>query len=160
MAERNELTGYADPLVARPGDTVRVMVSTSAESYESEIVRLIHGDNNPQGPGFKAERVETSVNGSYPGRHQETRMGSYALIPSDESLDRGGGLTLQAWIWPTTPELDEPQGIMSRADAGRGYRLILQAGALIFQVGHSSIITPHRNRRSTMVFCGRHLRCR
>ena len=51
MAQRRELLGYADPMVAQPGTTVQIMVTTEAERYDAEIVRLIHGDTNPAGPG-------------------------------------------------------------------------------------------------------------
>jgi N,N-dimethylformamidase len=75
MATRKELLGYAVPLVARPGDRVQFMVTTEAERFDADIVRLIHGDNDPAGPGFKVEPVETPANGSYPGRHQDTYIG-------------------------------------------------------------------------------------
>ena len=72
MAQRKELLGYTVPMVAKPGETVQIMVTTEGESYDAEIVRLIHGDNNPDGPGFKSERIESDANGTYPGRHQHT----------------------------------------------------------------------------------------
>src|SRR5207244_1144270 len=53
VTDTMRLVGYADPLVVRPGGTVRFMVSSSAGDYESEIVRLVHGDPNPAGPGMK-----------------------------------------------------------------------------------------------------------
>ncbi len=142
MSQRNELLGYAVPMVAKPGDTVQIMVTTEAESYDAEIVRLIHGDDNPAGPGFKAERIESPANRSYPGRHQETYTGSYAQIDASEALDVGAGLCIQAWIWPTTPDLSDPQGIISRTDGGRGYGLFLESGAVKLKIGASSVTTP------------------
>ena len=35
-----ELLGYADKLSARPGETVRFMVSAAADRFRAEIVRL------------------------------------------------------------------------------------------------------------------------
>lgn len=141
MAERNELLGYAVPMVAKPGDTVQIMVSTEAERYDAEIVRLIHGDTNPDGPGFKAERVESEVNGSYPGRHQETHIGSFVEVPSAPALDVSEGISIQAWIWPTTPDLDTPQGIVARHDGERGYGLFIEGGCVSLHIGTDRLAT-------------------
>ena len=55
--KRSELIGYADPMVVHPGDSIQFMVSTEFSEYEAKLVRLIHGDENPEGPGFKTEAV-------------------------------------------------------------------------------------------------------
>jgi N,N-dimethylformamidase len=128
-------------MIAKPGETVQIMVTTEAESYDAEVVRLVHGDNNPAGPGFKAERVVSDTNGTYPGRHQDTYTGSYAQIDAHSSLDTTNGLTIQAWIWPTTPDLENSQGIVSRRAKGRGYGLYVEAGAVTLTVGDQSITT-------------------
>ena len=39
MAQRNELLGYAVPMLAKPGDTIQFMVTTEAEEFDAEIVR-------------------------------------------------------------------------------------------------------------------------
>ena len=56
------LWGYADALSARPGETIRFMVSSELPEYRAQMVRLIHGDINPLGPGFKEELVDAAVN--------------------------------------------------------------------------------------------------
>lgn len=142
MAERKELLGYAVPMVAKPGDTVKIMVTAEADRYEAEVVRLIHGDDSVAGPGFKAEPIESPANRSYAGRRQQTHTGSYGRIDPDEALDGSAGLTVQAWIWPTTPELDRPQGIVSRAGGGRGYELRVEAGAVKLRIGGAEVSTP------------------
>ena len=53
------IVGYADHMSAQPGDTVKFMVSSSAPRYRADIIRLIHGDANPKGPGVKETVVET-----------------------------------------------------------------------------------------------------
>ena len=141
MAKRKELLGYAVPLVAQPGTTVQIMVTTEAERYDAEIVRLIHGDNNPAGPGFKSETIPSAVNGSYPGRHQETHTGSYGQIAPSPALDVEDGLTIQAWIWPTTPELEEAQGLVTRLADGRGFGLFVESGAVTLRLGDRKLTT-------------------
>ena len=54
------LLGYSDRLTAAPGDTIRFMVSCDAPEYESRLVRLIHGDTNPEGPGFKQVEIDSA----------------------------------------------------------------------------------------------------
>ena len=141
MTERNELLGYAVPMVAKPGETVQIMVTTEAEAYDAEILRLIHGDNNPEGPGFKAERIESPANGTYPGRHQETHTGSYAQVDPQAALGATSGVTMQAWIWPTSPEKDRSQGIVTRHEGGHGYGLYLESGAITLKIGDQSVTT-------------------
>ncbi len=56
------------------------MVSCFYPTYKADIVRLIHGDEDPRGPGFKEEVIETSVSREYSGRKQDYPMGSYVKI--------------------------------------------------------------------------------
>ena len=141
MAKRKELLGYAVPMVAKPGDTVQIMVTTEADEYDAEIVRLVHGDTNPDGPGFKSDRVETDANGTYPGRHQETHTGSYGQIETNAALDALTGFTIQGWIWPTTPDLDDDQGVVTRTSGSDGFGLYVGSGALSLRVGSKRVTT-------------------
>ena len=98
------IVGYADRFSVHPGEDVRFHVSSeNSESYEAEIVRLIHGDTNPAGPGYKEVHVPSSVSGEYPGRKQTIHAGSYVLVPDDPRL-HVSSFTLQAFIFPTTPD--------------------------------------------------------
>lgn len=72
------LLGYTDRLSVRPGDTIRFMVSCDQPSYRSQLVRVIHGDTNPAGPGFRQEVVASSIDSLRPGKHEDIRAGSYA----------------------------------------------------------------------------------
>ena len=47
------IVGYASHLRVQPGETIRFMVSSEVPRYRADIVRLIHGDANPKGPGIK-----------------------------------------------------------------------------------------------------------
>jgi len=115
---RRELIGYAGKLSIQPGEPVDFMVSSEFDEYEVEIVRLIHGDNNPDGPGLKTEAIDAAVNQKYPGRRQETHTGSYLRV--DDPPDVGHGLTLQAWIWPTTPADGRIQGVITHWSPDQG----------------------------------------
>ena len=94
--------GYTDKISVCPGETISFMVTSErGEKYDASIVRLIHGDSNPKGPGYKDEPVKTDIDGSYPGRKQEILAGSYVVVPESPHLADLGSFTVQAMIWPT-----------------------------------------------------------
>ena len=63
-----KITGYPDRIYARPGDTVKFMVSCETPlTYRADLVRIICGDDNPQGTGYKEEEIASGINGEYRG---------------------------------------------------------------------------------------------
>ena len=131
-----KIVGYSDRLSIAAGEKIRFMVSCELSTYRADIVRLIHGDTNPRGPGFKEELIETPANGEYPGRKQVIYSGSYVTV-SDSPLLRSQSFTLQAWIYPTTPQ-KRVQGILNKwsASEGVGYGLFIdQGGELALWLG-------------------------
>lgn len=96
------IVGYASQLRVQPGESISFMVSSETPRYRAEIVRLIHGDANPIGPGIKETVVETPVNGEYPGRRPELPLGSYAVVPDAAALRLVGSFSFTAWIAPTS----------------------------------------------------------
>jgi N,N-dimethylformamidase len=96
------IVGYADRLRVQPGETIKFMVSSEVPRYRADIVRLIHGDANPKGPGIKEEVVQTAANGEYAGKRQELPLGSYAIVPDNAALRVTGSFTFAAWIAPTS----------------------------------------------------------
>lgn len=120
------ITGYSDRYSACPGEELKFYVnSEKGEAYEATIVRLIHGDTNPEGPGFKEEVIKAPCNQRFAGRNQKIHGGSYVCVPYDARLDVES-FTLQAFIFPTTPEKGL-QGILSKWIEGRqsGYGLFI-----------------------------------
>jgi N,N-dimethylformamidase len=133
MTEQSEkppsmkVVGYTDRLSVQAGQRIRFMVSCEEPRYRADIVRLIHGDPNPKGPGFKEEEIETSVSKDYRGRVQKIYKGSFVAVrDSKKKLDAVRSITLLAWIYPTTP-LKGLQGILTKwaTDDGAGYGLFI-----------------------------------
>src|SRR5262245_16966829 len=118
------ILGYADRISVRPGDRLKIMVSceAGAKHYRAELVRLICGDDRPDGAGYKEQPVAHPANRSYPGRRQELHPGSYVLVPPAPALDALTSFTLEVLIWPTTPGQAQ-QTLLSRwSEAGKaGY---------------------------------------
>jgi N,N-dimethylformamidase len=125
------ILGYCDRPSAAPGETLDVFVSCADEfeTYTVDIVRLVHGDLDDRGPGFKEEVVATPANGEYPARSQATYAGSYALVGDRPELRVDGGFSVQALIWPTTPGAGR-QGIVTKwsQEDSAGWRLVIDEG--------------------------------
>ena len=63
-----ELVGYTDRMSVAPGESLSFMVSSKRPRYEARLVRLIHGDEHPDGPGFKEQELPSVLDGEYAGR--------------------------------------------------------------------------------------------
>lgn len=100
--DRIGISGYADAVSLRPGETVHIKVSTRHTEFTAELVRITHGDANPRGPGIKESVIPNAADGAYKGRDQRLRRGSYASIDHADDLNPRGSFTLTAWIAPTT----------------------------------------------------------
>ena len=121
------LVGYTDRLSAAPGDTVRFMVSSEHPRFRADLVRLIHGDESPAGPGYKEREVPSAINGEYPGRSKPIHSGSYVHVPSHPELEALASFTVTAWVFPTTPTAGL-QGLVSRwtdDPAPQGFALVI-----------------------------------
>jgi N,N-dimethylformamidase len=120
------IVGYSDKFCVAPGDTIKFYVSSyESESYGADIVRLIHGDTNPDGPGYKEEEIKSGLLDDYAGAPQDIHIGSYVIVPNDNRLNTKS-FTLQAMIFPTTPDKGV-QGIAGKwcDDDQSGYALVV-----------------------------------
>lgn len=128
------LTGYSDRWTVRPGEALTFHVHSAAPTYEAQLVRLIHGDENPLGPGFKEVEIDSPLDRSHPGAPRIIRKGSYAV--ADSPLPEGS-FTLDVWIWPTLPGPGR-QGIAGwTSGAGTALGLFLDAAGRLLCAGDS-----------------------
>ncbi len=135
------LLGYTDRLSVAPGQSIRFMVSCDHPEYDAQLVRLIHGDTNPAGPGFRQVVVPSAIDGSKPGKHEEIRSGSYVQIPLSD-VELNSAVTFFAFVQLTNPDAGE-QTIASMGNpyAGAGWVLGLSDQAtlqLVVNAGHSA----------------------
>ena len=131
------ILGYADRISAAPGECIQVMVSCKGlEQFDANLVRVIQGDINPSGPGYREESVSLNLGGPFVGRYQPINSGSYSVIDDAPAFNSQTSLGLQALIWPTLPGRGS-QIILSREDpeSGAGFRLYLDSeGAVAFEI--------------------------
>jgi N,N-dimethylformamidase len=120
------LVGYSDRWSVRRGESIRFFVSSEASRFDVQLVRLIHGDENPRGPGVKTVALPSTVNGSYGGAPQAIHTGSYVTIAPPLELCGTSGFTAVVWLQATAPERGE-QGVISQWDHGtqRGFSLFI-----------------------------------
>jgi N,N-dimethylformamidase len=125
------LTGYTDKVSAAPGERIEFKLS-SDEAFDLTLVRLIQGDATEAGPGYLEEELDASCNGCYPAQVQRTDPGSFVRVDDRGCEHPTGGLTLMAWVRPTSPG-KERQGVLTRWSAdGTGYGLELVRGVPCF----------------------------
>ncbi|MET0454216.1 MAG: N,N-dimethylformamidase beta subunit family domain-containing protein [Mycobacterium sp.] len=143
------LTGYGSKWSVEQGDTVDFHVNCDGpDTYRAELVKLIHGDTHPSGPGFKEELLDSPVNGVYPGRAKTIHAGSYGMVADRRPL-RLDGFTMQCWIWPTMPTKVDgywspgPQTIMGKWADGQGYGLFLdESGRVCLRINGQTLTAP------------------
>jgi Concanavalin A-like lectin/glucanases superfamily len=142
MAQQ-KIFGYANRISVRPGEEISFHVNCDgASEAEAQLVRLIHGDSNPVGPGHIEAEVDSPVNGRWAVKKQFTQLGSYLEVADPErKLEVAGSFSLMAFIWPTLPCHGTRQTILGRWDTlgNAGYALgINPAGHLEFWIGNGS----------------------
>ena len=76
-----KITGYPDRYSAKPGERIEFKVSLEEEdSFEAQLVRVIHGDANPRGPGLKFRHIPSEADGRHPGFMQSIDAGSFMSV--------------------------------------------------------------------------------
>ena len=120
-----KVVGYTDRLSVRAGESIDFMVSCDSPEYSVQIVRLIHGDENPRGPGLKSEDVEMTPNGIHVGRVQPLHGGSFVEFERDGPLRALRSFTLSAWIYPTAVDRGLQAILGCWSTTGPGYGLFI-----------------------------------
>src|ERR1700716_2575461 len=107
------ITGYVDRWSVRPGEEINFMIGVRGGGrYRARIARVICGDPNPQGPGYREIPVSWALEGEHDGKEQRVAKGSWIDIPL---LDLGTGerpIAFAATIWPTLIAADR-QAVLS-----------------------------------------------
>jgi N,N-dimethylformamidase len=146
------VTGYCDKLSARAGDTVNFMLSSEgAIAAEVQLVRLVHGDAHPGGPGFIEREVDAACNGNVALSHQQTSLGSYVEVADPHGhLPGSASFTVYAFVCPSRPGKNR-QAILSRWLEDSGFCFGLDAkGCLSLLLGDGSATAETCSDRALM----------
>ena len=99
--------GYASKISVKPGDEISFHVhADGTNTAEAQLVRLIHGDQHPAGPGYLEEEIKCSLDGTWEVKKQYTQVGNFLTVNDpDRKLALAGdspsaGLsTRHSWGW-------------------------------------------------------------
>ncbi len=121
-----KIVGYADQISVAPGERIRFMVSCEPDvsSYRAQFVRLLSGDTQPAGPGYRDAPVPGAPSGEYPGRRQAVHPGSFGVVAHHPLFEDLTHLSLQVSVYPTLPEARRAC-VLSKTDStlGAGFAL-------------------------------------
>ncbi|SFQ05565.1 N,N-dimethylformamidase [Amycolatopsis rubida] len=107
--------GYLDRFSFKPGDEVACRF-TSAGPVTADLVRLIHGDASPAGPGFRSEEIRAVPPVTAAGGEQPIHPGSF--LRAEEVVPAGtAAVRLSVLAWPALPAAGTPQGLLSLTTA-------------------------------------------
>jgi N,N-dimethylformamidase len=142
------LIGYCDRLSARGGERVTVHVSTDADRFDAELVRLTALADGPDtARELPCERIAgTRLSGA--GCVQQTHPGSFGWA---QAPALGPRATLVVWIWLMAPSSGRVQGVLAQRDAasGAGAALALdEAGRPCVLLGPGDRVTAVRPLRT------------
>jgi len=102
-----KIVGYPDRFSVAPGETIQFKISVEeGDSFEARLVRVVHGDCNPDGPGLKFVHVPSNADGAHPGKPQRIDAGSFMVVDRFPAL-ASGPFTFFAMVWPTLTKRDD-----------------------------------------------------
>jgi N,N-dimethylformamidase len=136
-----KILGYTQEISVAPGETLTCKISAEEnQRYFARIVRLVNGDCNPEGPGFRVDPVPSDIEGWYEGSKQSTDAGSYMVVRGLSGIEEGAPLTFMAAIWPTYIKSPLRQVILALDGGGTPLRLLIEPGGrLVLEVGDSRV---------------------
>ena len=118
-----KIVGYPDRFSVAPGETIQFKISVEeGDSFEARLVRVVHGDCNPQGPGLKFVHVPTNADGRHPGGPQRIDAGSFLVVDEFPAL-AAAPFTFFAMVWPTLVKRDD-QTLLCQIDPATGVVVI------------------------------------
>jgi hypothetical protein len=70
------ITGYVDRWSVRPGEEINFMIGVRGGGrYRARVARVVCGDPNPQGPGYREIPVAWVLEGEHDGEEQRVAKG-------------------------------------------------------------------------------------
>ncbi|HTZ36173.1 MAG TPA: N,N-dimethylformamidase beta subunit family domain-containing protein, partial [Stellaceae bacterium] len=140
------LVGYVDRFSARPGERIEVKVSSALGApYRADLVRIVHGDANPSGPGIKLEEVAAGFTGDYPSRFQPVHLGSCATVAVAHPIALPDPCTLVVRVQPWL--LDGRRPVVLALAGGLLLRVAADGASLELGSQRAQVAAPMLARR-------------
>lgn len=101
-ADMLPIVAYTDKLSVAAGESLAVMASSfGARRYRADLRRIIQGDTNPEGPGYKDEAIALDLGGDREAVAKGFFPGSCVIVPGNGMLDGLRDFTLAAVAQPS-----------------------------------------------------------
>jgi N,N-dimethylformamidase len=125
------ITGYPDRYSVAPGEEIAFHISLEeGHQFSARLVRVVHGDCNPEGPGLRFRHVPSNADGHHSGRAQCIDAGSYMIVAAMPPL-AASAFTFFATIWPTLADRgDQTLAAQWCQKRQKGFRITLNNGKL------------------------------
>src|SRR4051794_6396780 len=108
-----DITGYVDRWSVRPGEEISFKIGVRGGGrYSARIARVLCGDPNPKGPGYREVNVAWGLEGEHEGEEQNIALGSWVDVPSLDLGVDAGPIAFSATVWPTRLDAG-PQAVLS-----------------------------------------------
>jgi N,N-dimethylformamidase len=134
------ICGYSDRLSASTGETIAFKVSSrAAVPYTARLVRIIHADVNPAGPGLKVEDLSSVFSGTYPSTAKPLSTGSYVRVDDVAARPREASFRVGATILATATSRGRQCVLSQGVRSGGGFELAVDANGLIGVVDGTSV---------------------
>src|SRR5882724_9315508 len=147
-----KILGYPDRTSVAPGEEIAFKVSLEeGTQFDARIVRVIHGDANPAGPGLKFRHVPTSADGRHAGKPQRVDAGSYMIVEHAPAI-AAKAFTFFAMVWPTLPDRRD-QTLLAQWDAKTksGFRIEVNEGRLALTLGDGNSVVRIDSGKAMLV---------
>ena len=95
------LEGYADEMTIPAGAEIAFKLGGPPGEVDVNVARLIHGDPDSRGPGYREERVSWGQPDRVAVEERATDYGSFVEIPHAATLNPADAFTLALWFLPT-----------------------------------------------------------
>ena len=137
------LTGYADRLSARPGETLKFHVANATGiPVDARVVRVNSADPNPAGSGIVTQPIDRAgLLTRAQAMPRQVPSGSYAVVPCGQTLSFMTSFTVIVSVMPTARTAAD-QAILSwlAPETGSGFVLSLApSGHLCWSVATAAI---------------------
>ena len=122
-----KITGYSDKISVKPSERINFMVSCESKIkiIYSKIVKLIHGDCNPEGPGYKDKEIISYKKKKHKALHQKIYAGSYIYISFKKKIILKKDFSFIAFIYPTLANKKKQSIISSGYDKNEKFSLFI-----------------------------------
>ena len=99
--------GYTGQLSVKAGHSVTAHISAEGvKQVQAQLVKLIHGDENPEGPGFIEQEIDSPINQAWPVTRQYIQAGNFLRVDDPQGrLNPSGAMTLHAFVYATIPQV-------------------------------------------------------